>query len=156
MNCTHCGANLTADDMRMTNCRFCGTVLAHHARAMEKVAVVQGLLGDANGNGIPDALEGMIAPGMMPPRAGSPVGGFGMGPPPGGAVVITSGSAVVLGGPAPPMTGGPVGFAGAPAYQAAEHARRGVRNMMVLIIVFAVALPLLIAGISVAIFVLAR
>ena len=47
-NCGHCGANLTPADMGQPTCRYCGTVLGHYARAAEKVAVVNALMGDAN------------------------------------------------------------------------------------------------------------
>jgi hypothetical protein len=42
--CTHCGANLGVDDLRGTNCRYCGTALAHHARAAEHAALVNQVL----------------------------------------------------------------------------------------------------------------
>ena len=59
--CTNCGKNFTTDDLRGTNCRYCGTLLAHHARAAQQVAVVNQMLADRNGNGIPDAYEGLVA-----------------------------------------------------------------------------------------------
>jgi hypothetical protein len=59
--CTNCGKNFTTDDLRGTSCRYCGTVLAHHARAAQQVAVVNQMLADRNGNGIPDAYEGLVA-----------------------------------------------------------------------------------------------
>jgi hypothetical protein len=31
--CLACGANLTLDDLRSPNCRYCGTVLPHRAQA---------------------------------------------------------------------------------------------------------------------------
>ncbi len=58
--CTNCGKNLTTDDLRRTDCAYCGTLLPHHARAAQQVAVVQQMLADRNGNGIPDAFEGMV------------------------------------------------------------------------------------------------
>lgn len=33
--CQHCGANLTLDDMRKTNCPYCGTVFPHHSMAAQ-------------------------------------------------------------------------------------------------------------------------
>jgi hypothetical protein len=72
--CSHCGGNLGAQDLAGDNCPFCGTVLPHRARAAQQVAVVQGLLADHNGNGIPDAFEGMIAAPMNGPMNG-PVNG---------------------------------------------------------------------------------
>jgi hypothetical protein len=148
-HCTHCGANLSIEDMRAPTCRFCGTVLAHHARAMEKVAVVQGIMG------------GMLG-GMAPPMAGGP-----LPPMQGNAVVVTSGSAVVMvstnsaGGPvAPPMHGHPMGGArpGVPmmmyghpaAMHAVDHAQRGIRRMVLGIVIFSVVIMVLVgAGIAV-------
>lgn len=103
-NCGHCGSNLTAADMSQPTCRYCGTVLAHYARAAEKVAVVNALMGDANRNGIPDVLEGAARMGTTPMHGG--------GPHAGGPVVVVH-SAVVMGGqPLPPLHGGPVGQPG--------------------------------------------
>jgi hypothetical protein len=59
--CTNCGKNFTTDDLRGTSCRYCGTLLAHHARAQQQVAVVNQMMADRNGNGIPDAYEGIVA-----------------------------------------------------------------------------------------------
>ncbi len=42
--CAHCGANLGVDDLRGTNCRYCGTALPHHARAAEHAALVNQML----------------------------------------------------------------------------------------------------------------
>jgi hypothetical protein len=61
VSCTNCGKNFTTDDLRGTNCRYCGTVLAHHARAAQQVAVINQMMADRNGNGIPDAYEGLVA-----------------------------------------------------------------------------------------------
>lgn len=38
--CKQCGANLTLDDMRKTNCPYCGTVYPHQAMASEHAAVI--------------------------------------------------------------------------------------------------------------------
>ncbi len=38
--CTHCGANLTLDDLRKPNCTYCGTVLPHRAQAEQHAQVV--------------------------------------------------------------------------------------------------------------------
>lgn len=109
MNCTHCGAALSPDDVRLPACRYCGTALAHHVQTAQQVAAVQALMGDRNGNGIPDALEGMFPPGMVPPRAMPP----GMGAAPHGHAIV-SGHVVVLTGQSPPPYGGPM--AGPPPY----------------------------------------
>lgn len=63
MDCTKCGANLTGEDLQRTDCKFCGTVLPHHARAAEKAETVKRLLEDADGDGIPDALQGVVGKG---------------------------------------------------------------------------------------------
>ena len=42
--CSSCGASLSLDDLRGTNCRYCGTALPHHARAAEQAALVNLML----------------------------------------------------------------------------------------------------------------
>lgn len=59
--CTNCGKNFTTDELRATHCRYCGTLLAHHQRAQQQVAVINQMMQDSNGNGIPDAFEGVVA-----------------------------------------------------------------------------------------------
>lgn len=145
MSCGHCGANLSQEDMHQPKCRFCGTVLAHYARAAEKVAVVNAMMRDANGNGIPDALEGMAGlptGGPVPPMGGAPMT-------PGARPMISQGGMAMLGGgPAPPMGGGPVGsfgpMGGAPDVYG--HARRGMRTFMIVAVVGAVVLMMVIGG----------
>jgi hypothetical protein len=61
LRCPTCGANLTPMDMAKPNCTYCQTVLPHHARAAQQVAVVNQMMADRNGNGIPDAFEGLLA-----------------------------------------------------------------------------------------------
>jgi len=61
VGCTNCGKSFTTDDLRGTSCRYCGTLLAHHARAAQQVAVIHQMMADRNGNGIPDAYEGLVA-----------------------------------------------------------------------------------------------
>jgi hypothetical protein len=86
--CTNCGKPFTTDDLRGTQCRYCGTLLAHHARAAQQLAVVSQVLADRNGNGIPDAFEGLAANAQANALnqafgAPPPAGGFGypMSPP---------------------------------------------------------------------------
>jgi len=43
-NCKHCGAGLTLDDMRQTNCPYCGTVFPHHSMAAQHANVVNQVL----------------------------------------------------------------------------------------------------------------
>jgi hypothetical protein len=90
VSCTNCGTNFTTDDLRGTSCKYCGTLLAHHARAAQQVAVINQMMADRNGNGIPDAYEGVIANaqanalnqafGMGVPPYGQPMGGVPMSP----------------------------------------------------------------------------
>ncbi len=71
MRCGHCGSNLSAEDLTRSNCKYCGTVLPHRARAAERAAAVEQIFADANQNGIPDVVEGVfggvgnIGPGVM-------------------------------------------------------------------------------------------
>jgi hypothetical protein len=46
MNCEHCGANLSLQDMTRPNCPYCNNVLKHHARAAEHAALVNKVLDD--------------------------------------------------------------------------------------------------------------
>ena len=83
VHCSYCGKNLSTDDLRGTNCTHCGTVLPHRARAAEQVALVQGMLADQNGNGIPDAFEPLVQNAQR--NAAMHVqASFGLGPPPAG------------------------------------------------------------------------
>ncbi len=70
--CTHCGKNMTTDDLRRTACVHCGQVLAHHARAAQQVAVINQMMVDRNGNGIPDAFEGLVANAQANPYGAAP------------------------------------------------------------------------------------
>lgn len=42
--CNHCGANLSLDDMRGTNCPYCSTVFPHHAQAAQHAVLVNQVL----------------------------------------------------------------------------------------------------------------
>lgn len=52
--------------MQNVDCRYCGTVLPHRARAMEKVAVASQILADADGDGVPDIVQH-----LMPSQGGA-------------------------------------------------------------------------------------
>ena len=59
--CTNCGKNLTTDDLRRTDCAYCGTLLPHHARAAQQVAVVQQMLGHMQANPyVPPHVQPMV------------------------------------------------------------------------------------------------
>jgi hypothetical protein len=73
VNCHACGAALTPADYTMPSCRYCGAAHAHHARAAEKVLVVQQLMGGF----LPPAAPPIGAPGFQgsaPPAFGHAVG----------------------------------------------------------------------------------
>ncbi len=46
MQCVHCGANLSLEDMTRPNCPYCRNVLKHHAQAAEHAALVNKILDD--------------------------------------------------------------------------------------------------------------
>src|SRR5687767_9871614 len=142
VNCTHCGKNLTTDDLRRIDCKHCGTVLPHHARAQQQIAVVQGMMADRNGNGIPDAYEPLVANAQA--NAMNQV--FGMGGVPYGANGY-------------PMMGVP------PAHMAHVHvaqanamnqATKSVGMAMIFVVIGIVLVTLVMVGAGVAFFVMAR
>lgn len=76
--CAHCGANLSLDDLRGTSCRYCGTVLPHHARAAEQAALVNQVLNQQlQARGLPPPATPIV-----PYQYGAPPGAPGA--PPGG------------------------------------------------------------------------
>jgi hypothetical protein len=73
-NCQYCGANLSLDDMRQTNCPYCGTVYPHHSQAQQHAQVVNQVMGN-----MMQQQGGFGAPpqpgfGMPPGQPGSPFG----------------------------------------------------------------------------------
>lgn len=60
--CGHCGAALSAADLELDDCRYCGRVLPHRAKAAESAAKVEALLADKDGDGIPDVVQGLMGP----------------------------------------------------------------------------------------------
>ncbi|MBK6462179.1 MAG: hypothetical protein IPF92_14370 [Myxococcales bacterium] len=48
-------------DMAKPSCTYCGTVLPHHARAAQQVAVVNQMMADRGASGMPRAFEGLLA-----------------------------------------------------------------------------------------------
>jgi hypothetical protein len=63
--CAGCGAGLTLDHLRGTDCPYCKMVFPHHARAVEHAAVVNQVL-----------AQQMAQAGLV-----QPPGGFGVAPP---------------------------------------------------------------------------
>ena len=58
MKCTNCGAGLSTDMLRQENCPYCGVAGPTSAKAVEHAAKVKELLRDADGDGIPDVVQG--------------------------------------------------------------------------------------------------
>ena len=75
--CTHCGANLTLDDMRKTNCPYCGTVYPHHSQAAQHAQVVGQVMNQmvAQQAQIQNQWRGAFGAGPMP--MAPPPGAFG-------------------------------------------------------------------------------
>jgi hypothetical protein len=138
--CTNCGKPFTTDDLRGTACKFCGTLLAHHARAQQQVAVINQMMVDRNGNGIPDAYEGIVANA----QANAMNQAFGMNPyaPYGG------------GGPmgAPPGMNNPYGNPYAANAYVAQNVGRAMSKAMILVVVSILAITLLSVGMGVLMF----
>ena len=78
--CPTCGANLSLDDLRGSNCRYCGTALPHQARAAEQAALVNQMLNQqfqARGLAVPTnpvVPYSYGAPPVMPPLPPLPPG----------------------------------------------------------------------------------
>ncbi len=130
LRCYTCGANLTPMDMAKINCSYCGTVLPHHARAAQQVAVVNQMMADRNGNGIPDAFEGIVSGAQGPVHligtgAQLPPGAYGQG----GSPFQAPGAA----------------YAAVHQQQVANMVGR-TTSMVTVIVVVSLIVPLLIAG----------
>ena len=132
--CTNCGKNFTTDDLRGTSCRYCGTLLAHHARAAQQVAVVNQMMVDRNGNGIPDAFEGLVANA----QANAYNQAFGIGPGPYGQ---------------PPVVGPPGIYPNPAAFHVANVHQQVTNTMSKVVLIVAVSVGLvtfLVIGVAVA------
>ena len=140
VNCTHCGKNLTTDDLRRVDCKHCGTVLPHHARAQQQIAVVQGMLADRNGNGIPDAYEPLV----MNAQANAMNQVFGMSAP--------TYQAPMMGAP---MMGNPYAQVHVAQANAMNHATKSVGIAMIAVVIGVVLVTLVFVGAGIAFFVMA-
>lgn len=136
--CTNCGKPFTTDDLRGTSCKFCGTLLAHHARAQQQVAVINQMMADRNGNGIPDAYEGIVANAQanaMNQAFGAnpyaPYGGPPMGSPPG-------------------MMNNPYANPYAANAMVAQNVGRAMSRAMILVVVSVLAITVLSIGLGAA------
>ncbi len=67
-NCQRCGAGLSLDDLRQPNCKYCGTVLAHHAQAAGHAALVNQILQQQGVHHV----QVPYSYGAAPPQAGIP------------------------------------------------------------------------------------
>lgn len=172
--CTNCGKNMTTDDLRRTNCVHCGQVLAHHARAAQQVAVINQMMVDSNGNGIPDIYEGLAANatrnayGQMGQNMGiGAAGGMAVGQALGnlqqgihGPNPYGPGGAI---GQVQPLPGGGYGYVANPNYAPIAQAnamnagmKAAAGGMAVMVIVIVAVVVLMMVGGAVAFFMMAR
>lgn len=91
--CTTCGAGLTLDHLRGTDCPYCKTVFPHHARAVEHAALVGQIMNQQlaqqpqiQQQALANAFGPGFAAAFAPPPQAPPGMGFGQPPlpPPGG------------------------------------------------------------------------
>lgn len=87
--CNSCGAGLTIDDLRVPNCKYCGTVLPHRAQAEQHAQLMGQMMGNMMAQQAQIANQWRGAFGAPPiPPAGPPapppgIAAMGMGSPPG-------------------------------------------------------------------------
>lgn len=115
--CTHCGAGLSLDDLRLPNCKYCKTVFPHRAQAEQHAQMANQVMGQ-----------------MMQQQAqiqNQWRGAFGVGP------IVGPGGPP--GGPPPGMPANP--YAG---YQAGMAQANAMSKMVTWIIIGSVAVALLI------------
>jgi hypothetical protein len=74
--CTNCGAGLTLDDMRKTDCPYCGTVYPHHSQAAQHALMANQMMGQL----MQQVQQPMQPPGQPPYN---PYAQPGTPPPPG-------------------------------------------------------------------------
>lgn len=72
--CANCGASLSLEQLRGTNCPFCSQVFPHHGRAVEHAALVNQIMAQQFQQHAPYAQPPQIAPqyGAPPPTAPNP------------------------------------------------------------------------------------
>jgi len=139
--CSHCGSNLSAADLMGTSCRYCGTALPHQVRAAQQVAVVNQMLADRNGDGIPDAFQHLVQP-----YPGAPPGAGPYGAPPGAGPYGAPPGAGPYG--APPVAGpyGAPPVVMAHAVQAQQQAFRSAARTVTIIAIFSVVAVMFAGG----------
>lgn len=158
LTCPNCGSVLSGADLQNPNCRYCGAAHPHIAQASAQVEAVKQAMAIGPG-GVPNVLQGAVAPWMPYMQGPMPMGA------PGPVIIPGAGSAP---GAAPPMTGGPMGggtphnpFANpyANPYAAHQHGMQmaaGIqRGMTMIFVVVGVVIMMIVAG-AVALIFLAR
>lgn len=75
--CPTCGASLSLDQLRGTDCPFCKTVFPHHARAVEQAKLVNQVMAQQAGWAAPQVPMQYGAP--MPPTPGFGYADYGNG-----------------------------------------------------------------------------
>jgi hypothetical protein len=83
--CTHCGAGLSLDDLRLPDCKYCKTVFPHRAQAEQHVQVANQMMGQMMQQqaAIQNQWRGSFGLGPMPGGQVGPPGGAPFGAPPG-------------------------------------------------------------------------
>lgn len=120
--CQNCGAGLTLDDMRKTQCPYCQTVYPHHAQAAQHAQVAGMMM-----NQMMQQAGAYPNPYAPPPLGGGPPGGT----PPGAA---------------PPVIASAYGDPSLIAAKSAQAMGRGIATMVVASII----VSFVITGIAVA------
>jgi hypothetical protein len=142
--CSHCGANLTPADLMLPSCRYCGTALPHQVAAAQQSALVQQMLQDRNGDGIPDAFAPMVHGAL-----GGPPGPYA-GPPPGTpAIQVGPFGAPVLGsppapGPFPQSPYAPMGYNPVPIQSYVQASMKSAQRTVLISIIASIALTVVI------------
>jgi hypothetical protein len=126
-SCPNCGGTFSPEEFNLPSCKYCGKVLPNYAAAAQKVAVVQALMHDSTGSGIPDGMKGMVGPyaPFLPgtPYAGPPVAGI------------------------PPQAGGPVAAYGAAVPAIIEQTQRRIRSVVLWVVFLPIIMMLLVGAI---------
>lgn len=71
-NCNNCGADLTLDDLRRTDCPYCKVVYPHHSQAQQHVQVIGQVMGQMMGHQaqIQNQWRGSYGVSPQPPPGG--------------------------------------------------------------------------------------
>lgn len=133
--CANCGASLSLEQLRGTNCPFCNKVFAHHSRAVEQAALVN------------QVMAGQIAQAatyqaqFVNQIIGGQLGQMGQAGPPGAPPQIS-----IQYGAAPPQAFNPY----AQLQQQSQDVGKTIRRTLVIVVVLAVLVPLIGVGVTLA------